>query len=75
MDASALKQLNAARQSRRAAVLVTDFTDARARVVPEGEPVTGALGEAIAKAFRSGASGSVEADGRSFFLNVHLPPP
>ena len=75
MDALALKQLNDARQSRRAAVLVTDFADASARVVHEGDAVSGALGEAIAKAFRSGASGSVEADGKSFFLNVHLPPP
>jgi xanthine dehydrogenase accessory factor len=75
MDAAALKQLNEARQSRRAVVLVTDFANAGSRVVHEGEPVIGALGEAIAKAFRSGASGSVEADGGSFFLNVHLPPP
>ncbi|TJV50444.1 MAG: XdhC family protein, partial [Mesorhizobium sp.] len=30
---------------------------------------------AIAKAFRSGNSGSVEAEGRTFFLNAHLPQP
>jgi xanthine dehydrogenase accessory factor len=33
------------------------------------------LGAAIAKAFRSGNSGSVEAEGRTFFLNAHLPQP
>lgn len=75
MDAASLKQLNDARQSRRAVTLVTDFSDASASVIHEGEPVGGALGEAIARAFRSGASGSVEADGKAFFLNVHLPPP
>ena len=35
----------------------------------------GELGEAVARAFRSGKSGTVEADGRSLFLNVHVPPP
>ncbi len=29
----------------------------------------------MAKAFRTGSSGSVEAEGRSFFLNVHVPQP
>jgi xanthine dehydrogenase accessory factor len=75
MKAEALRQLNEARRSRRAVMLVTDFADGSARIVHEGEAVGGMLGEAVAKAFRSGASGSVEADGGSFFLNVHLPPP
>jgi xanthine dehydrogenase accessory factor len=37
--------------------------------------VAGELGEAVAKAFRSGKSGIAEADGGPTFLNVHLPPP
>ena len=33
------------------------------------------LAEVLAARFRSGASGTVEADGRSLFLTVELPPP
>ena len=75
MDPAHLKTLNAERRARRAAILVTDLADGSGRVVKEGEGGGGALGEAVAKAFRTGASGAVEADGHSFFLNVHLPRP
>ena len=75
MDPHALKTINAARQARQAAILVKDLGDGRDRVVREGDSVAGALGAAIGKAFRSGKSGTVEADGARFFLNVHLPPP
>ena len=75
MDPLALKKLNAARRERRAAVLVTDLGDGRDRVVEEGDQVAGELGEAIARRLRSGASGTVEAEGRNFFLNVHVPQP
>ena len=75
MDPYALKALNAERRARRAVILVTDLGDGRDRIVREGDVVAGELGGAIAKAFRSGNSGAVEAEGRSFFLNVHLPQP
>lgn len=75
MDPHSLKKLNQCRRERRAAVLVTNLGDGRDRVVIEGDPVAGELGEAVGKAFRSGKSGTVEVDGRGFFLNVHLPPP
>lgn len=75
MDPYSLKKLNQCRRERRAAILLTDLGDGRDRVVVEGDPVAGNLGEAVASAFRSGKSGVVEVDGRSFFLNVHLPPP
>ncbi|WP_309086552.1 XdhC family protein [Chelativorans sp.] len=75
MDPSSLQKLNRCRRERRAAILLTDLTDGRDRVVAEGDPIAGDLGEAVASAFRSGKSGTVEADGRTFFLNVHLPPP
>lgn len=75
MDLADLKRLNAARRGRKAVVLITDLGGGGDRVLVEGEPVDGALGEAVAAAFRSGTSGMVEADGGSFFLNVHLPPP
>jgi len=75
MDPYILKTVNAERRARRAVILVTDLQDGRDRIVKEGDPVAGALGEAVATVFRSGKSGQVEADGRNFFLNVHLPPP
>lgn len=75
MDPLVLKKLNAERRSRRAAVLVTDLGDGRDRLVREGEAVAGELGSALERVFKSGKSGTVEADGRSYFLNAHLPPP
>jgi xanthine dehydrogenase accessory factor len=75
MDIAALKALNEERRARRAAVLVTDLDDGSARLVREHETVGGELGAALAKAFRSGNSGAIEADGRKLFLNAHLPQP
>lgn len=75
MDPLVLKKLNAERRARRAAILVTSLGDGRDRIVREGDQVAGALGDAAARAFQSGKSGIVEADGEEFFLNVHLPPP
>ncbi|MDN5926129.1 MAG: XdhC family protein [Hyphomicrobiales bacterium] len=75
MDPNLLKKLNAERVARRAAVLVTDLGDGRDRLVREGDSVSGELGAALEKAFRSGKSGTVEVEGRNFFLNAHLPPP
>lgn len=75
MDLKTLRELNEARTARRAAILLTDLADGSARVIHEGEEVAGDLSAAIAKTFRSGVSGTVEADGKSWFLNAHLPPP
>ncbi|MCL6708368.1 XdhC family protein [Pseudomonas sp. R2.Fl] len=75
MDPALLKRLNAARARRQAAILVTNLADGRGRLVTEGEDLGGELGAEIAARFRSGKAGVVEADGRSFFINVHLPPP
>ncbi|MCJ9754830.1 XdhC family protein [Neorhizobium sp. BETTINA12A] len=75
MQLEALTKLNAARRSRRAAVVVTDLAGDHVQVILEGEPVSGLLGEETAKAFRNGKAGTVELEGQSLFLNVHLPPP
>lgn len=75
MDPLVLKKLNAERRARRAAILVTSLGDGRDRLVCEGDQVAGELGDAANRAFQSGKSGIIEADGESFFLNVHLPPP
>ncbi|MCQ4629579.1 XdhC family protein [Shinella sp. CPCC 100929] len=74
MDPYLLRKLNAERTARRAVIHLTDLGDGRDRVIREGDPVAGPLGEAIASALRSGKSGVVEAEDRKFFLNVHLPP-
>lgn len=74
MDPLILRKLNAERRARRAVVHVTDLADGRDRIVREGDAVVGQLGEVIASAFRSGKSGVVEVEGRSYFLNAHLPP-
>ncbi len=75
MEPVNLKKLNAARRERVAAVLVTDFSEVRDRVVREGDLLAGELGAVIEKSFRSGKSGIASVDGKEFFLNVHLPPP
>lgn len=75
MDASLLRALNAERRARRAVISVVDLADGSTRLVREGDHVAGALGEAVSRCFRTGNSVTVEADGRSFFLNAHLPQP
>lgn len=75
MDPLNLKKLNQARRERRAVALITNLGDGRDRVVREGDPVAGPLGEALKGAFASGKSSSVEAGGETFFINVHLPAP
>ncbi|MGH6762870.1 MAG: XdhC family protein [Phyllobacterium sp.] len=75
MDPYNLKKINIERRARRAALVLTDLGDGRERVIRESDPVAGELGETIANAFRSGKSGTAELNGRTFFLNVHVPPP
>jgi len=75
MDASLLKALNTERRARRAVIALTDLTDGSCRIVREGDRLEGALGDAVSKGFRTGNSASVEAGGKDFFLNVHLPQP
>ena len=70
-----LKQLNDAKRARRAAILVTDLATGEDRLALEGKSLDGVSVDALNKAFLSGKSGLVEEEGRSFFLNVHVPPP
>jgi xanthine dehydrogenase accessory factor len=75
MDPNLLKKLNAARRARQAAVMITDLGDGRDRLVLQGDPIAGELGAAVTKVLSSGKSGAVEAEGRRFFLNAHVPAP
>lgn len=75
MEFSTLKAMNAARNDRRGAVLVSDLASATSRLITEDQVSGDALGMEIRVRLLSGKSGLVEIDGRSLFLNVHLPPP
>lgn len=75
MDVATLAALNAAKRDRRGAVLVSDLTAATSRLVTEDQIAPDALGNEIRARLLSGKSGIVEIEGKSLFLNVHLPPP
>lgn len=75
MDVSKLTALNAAKRDRRGAVLVSNLAAGTSRLITEDQVPTGDLGKEIEARLLSGKSGMVEIDGRSLFLNVHLPPP
>ncbi|NNM72400.1 XdhC family protein [Enterovirga aerilata] len=74
MDLSLLSALNAERAARRAAILVTDVATGEARLVREYEAASDPLAQELAERFRTGRSGTIEVDGRSFFLTVQMPP-
>ena len=75
MELSTLAALNAERQARRAAVLVSDLAGGTQRLVKQdaiaGDPLAGLLERQL----RSGKSGMVEAEGVSYFLTVQAPHP
>ncbi len=69
-----LSALNTERAARRAAVLVTDLTSGEQRLVREDQLGADPLAEALATRLRAGRSGTVEQDGRAFFVTVQEPP-
>jgi xanthine dehydrogenase accessory factor len=76
MKLDVLGRLNAAREGRQAAILVTDPATGEARLVVEaGGYADDPLHDELAARFRSGVSGMVDAGGGSLFLTVELPPP
>lgn len=75
MDVATLAALNAAKRDRRGAVLVSDLAAGTSRLVTEDQIVPDVLGNEIRGRLLSGKSGIVEIEGKSLFLNVHLPPP
>jgi xanthine dehydrogenase accessory factor len=74
MHLSLLSALNAERAARRAAILVTDMGSGEQRLVREADVSRDPVALLLEERFRSGKSGTVEADGRQLFLNVQVPP-
>jgi len=75
MKVDILSSLNAERQARRAAIVVTDVASGRQRLVKSAEVAKDPLRPVLAEHLRTGKSGMAEtAEGR-VFLTVHVPAP
>jgi xanthine dehydrogenase accessory factor len=76
MKLDLLRRLNAAREAREAAIVVTDTATGAERLVLEKDGASGdPLADELAARFRSGQSGMVATGEGSFFLTVQVPPP
>ena len=74
MRLALLKELNAERTARRAAILVTEIEGDEQRLVKDAEIAADPLADLLETALRSGKSGLVAHEGRSYFLTVQVPP-
>jgi xanthine dehydrogenase accessory factor len=70
-----LRALNAEREARRAAVVVTDVASGEQRLVKAADLSGDPLAQIIVKRIRSGRSGIEETPQGKAFLTVHVPPP
>ncbi len=75
MKLDILKSLNAERNARRAAVVVTDQASGEQRLVKAGDVANDPLKDLIEKHIRSGKSGMEETPQGKVFLTVHVPAP
>lgn len=75
MELSLLAALNAERQARRAAILVTEIATGAQRLVKPEAIAADPLGELLERQLRTGKSGMVEVEGSSYFLTVQAPHP
>ena len=75
MKLAILRELNAERSGRRAAVVVTELASGEQRLVRSAEVARDPLGEIIEKHIRSGKSGTEDTPQGKVFLTVHVPPP
>ena len=73
MKLETLKELNAERASRRAAIVVTDTADGEQRLIKAKDFASDPLRAELSKQLRMGKSGTVEAAGKKLFLNVYAP--
>lgn len=75
MELSLLAALNAERQARRAAILVTEIASGAQRLVRPEAIAADPLGELLERQLRTGKSGMIEVEGSSYFLTVQAPHP
>lgn len=69
-----LSAMNAERAARRACVLVTELPGGEQRLVKAADLASDPLADILDASLRSGKSGMVEHEGRSYFLTVQVPP-
>ena len=75
MKLEILKALNAEREARRAAIVVTDNETGTQRFVKVADVAADPLRETLEKYLRMGKSGMEETASGKFFFTVHVPPP
>jgi xanthine dehydrogenase accessory factor len=74
MDLALLQALNAERAARRALAVVIDLESGAERLVKGADYEADPLADEIAEGFRTGRSRTIEADGKPYFITVHVPP-
>ncbi|MBB4064659.1 XdhC family protein [Gellertiella hungarica] len=74
MKREVLHAINRARVNRKAVATLTGPAGETDRVFHENDLPDGPLGEALARAFRTGKPGPVELESGNAFVNVYLPP-
>ncbi len=75
MKLDILKSLNAEREARRAAIVVTEVDSGEQRLVKAADIARDPLKDLLEKHIRSGKSGMEETPNGKIFLTVHVPPP
>ncbi|MCP4619513.1 MAG: XdhC/CoxF family protein [Bradyrhizobium sp.] len=73
MKIEILRELNAEREARRPAIVITDTASGEQRLVKAKDIAADPLGAELAKQLRMGKSGNVEVGGKKLFLNVYAP--
>jgi xanthine dehydrogenase accessory factor len=68
-----LRELNAEREARRPAIVITDTANGEQRLVKANDIAADPLRAELAKQLRMGKSGNVEVAGKKLFLNVYAP--
>jgi xanthine dehydrogenase accessory factor len=68
-----LRELNAEREARRPAIVITDTANGEQRLVRAKDIAADPLRAELAKQLRMGKSGNVEVAGKKLFLNVYAP--
>ena len=73
MKIEILRELNAEREARRPAIVITDTANGEQRLVKANDIAADPLRAELAKQLRMGKSGNVEVAGKKLFLNVYAP--